>query len=152
MSVYITAVLISHGAVMYQRVSLVCVLVLSACGQTLSTPVSVSTSAAPPDAYACARKQLGDLGYKQTSNDSDEYRVTATKLDYESRRADVQFRRIHNKLEVDIGAEADGKTSLVVIPRTFAEYSTQRGPTEVQEEASDVVKADANTILERCRS
>jgi hypothetical protein len=137
---------------MHQRVWLVCTMVLTACGQTLSTPVSVKTSASPEDTFACVRKQLGELGYKQTSYDTDEYRVNATKLDLESRRSDVQFRRFHNKLEVDIGAEADGQTSIQVVPRTFAEYSTQRGPTEEQEKASDLVKADANTLLDRCRS
>ena len=137
---------------MHQRGLLVCTLVLSACGQTLSTPVSVRTSAGPEDTFACVRKQLGELGYKQTSHDATEYRVNATKFDLESRRPDVQFRRIHNKLDVDIAAEADGQTSIRVLPRTFAEYTTQRGPTEEQEKASELVKADANTLLERCRS
>jgi hypothetical protein len=137
---------------MHQRVLLVCAIGLSACGQTLSTPVSVKTSAGPEDSYACVKKQLAALGYKQTSHDTDEHRVNATKLDLESRRADVQFRRIHNKLEVDVAAEADGQTSILVVPRTFAEYSTQRGPTEEQDKASELVKADADTLLQRCRS
>ena len=137
---------------MHQRVLLVCALVLTACGQALSTSVSVRTSAGPEDTYACVRKQLSELGYKQTSYDATEYRVNATKFDLESRRSDVLFRRIHNKLDVDIAAEADGQTSIRVLPRTFAEYTTQRGPTEEQEKASELVKADANTLLERCRS
>jgi hypothetical protein len=150
--VYITAVNFTLEQSMHQRGLLVCALVLSACGQTLSTPVSVRTSAGPEDTFACVRKQLGELGYRQTSYDATEYRVNATKFDLESRRSDVQFRRIHNKLDVDIAAEADGQTSIRVLPRTFAEYTTQRGPTEEQEKASELVKADTNTLLERCRS
>jgi hypothetical protein len=125
---------------------------LSACGQTLSSPVSTRTSAGPEDTYTCVRKQLGELGYKQTSYDATELRIAATKLDTKSRRPDVQFRRIHNKLDVKVAAEADGKTSIEVLPRTFAEYTTQRGPTEEQEKASEEVKSDAQQLLERCRS
>jgi hypothetical protein len=137
---------------MDHRALLVGALVLSACGQALSSPVNTRTSAGPDDTYACVKKQLGDLGYKQTSNDVAEHRITATKIDQKSRRADVQFRRILNKLDVDVSAAADGQTSIEVLPRTFAEYTTHRGPTEVQEKASNEVKADAQQLLERCRS
>lgn len=137
---------------MHHRALLVGALVLSACGQTLSSPVSTRTSAGPDDTYVCVRKQLGDLGYKQTSNDVAEHRITATKIDPKSRRPDVQFRRILNKLDVDVSAAADGQTSIEVLPRTFGEYTTHRGPTEEQEKASDEVKADAQQLLERCRS
>ncbi|HZB28072.1 MAG TPA: hypothetical protein VE282_05865 [Gemmatimonadales bacterium] len=125
---------------------------LSACGQALSSPVSTRTAAGPEDTYACVRKQLAELGYKQTSYDATELRVAATKLDTKSRRPDVQFRRIHNKLDVRVAAEADGNTSIEVLPRTFAEYTTQRGPTEEQEKASELVKSDAQQLVERCRS
>jgi hypothetical protein len=125
---------------------------LSACGQALSSPVSTRTSAGPEDTYACVRKQLGELDYKQTSYDATELRIAATKIDTKSRRPDVQFRRIHDKLDVKVAAEADGKTSIEALPRTFAEYTTQRGPTEEQEKASEQVKSDAQQLLERCRS
>jgi hypothetical protein len=137
---------------MLYRVFLGAAVLLSGCGKALSTPVNTRTSAGPDDTFACVKKQLGELGYKQTSNDVAEHRVAATKIDLESRRADVQFRRILNKLDVDVSAEADGQTSIEVLPRTFAEYTTHRGPTEEQEKASDEVKADAGQLLERCRS
>jgi hypothetical protein len=134
------------------RALLAGVIVLSACGQTLSTPVNTQASANPEDTFACVRKQLGELGYKQTSYDVSDQRVAATKIDSKSRRADVQFRRILNKLDVDVAAEADGQTSIQVLPRTFAEYTTHRGPTEEQEKASEEVKGDAQRLLELCRS
>jgi hypothetical protein len=123
------------------------------CGQkSYSTPVTTRTAASPDETFACVKKQLGELGYKQTSLDSPELRVTVSKVDYETRRPDVQFRRMVEKLDVDVGAEADGKTGIQVLGRTFAEYVTQRGPTEVQENASDRVKADTKKLLDRCRS
>ncbi len=138
---------------MYYRVLLAGAIALSACGQkTFSTPISARTAAGPEDTFACVKKQLGELGYKQTSLDASEHRITATKFDYKSRRADVQFRRMLEKLEVDVAAEADGQTSINALGRTFAEYTTQRGPTEEQEKASEQVNTDAKTLLERCRS
>ncbi len=137
---------------MLYRVFLGAAVLLAGCGKALSTPVSSRTSAGPDDTFTCVKKQLGELGYRQTSTDMAEHRITATKIDSKSRRPDTQFRRILNKLDVDLAAGADGQTSIDVLPRTFAEYTTQRGPTEVQEKASEQVKADAQQLLERCRS
>jgi hypothetical protein len=136
---------------MLYRVWLASVLV-SACGQTLSTPVSTRTAASPEETFACVKKQLGELDYRQTSIDVTDKRITATKIDSKPRRPDVQFRRILNKLDVQVAAEADGRTSIQALPRTFAEYTTHRGPTEEQEKASTQVQADAQQLLERCRS
>ena len=137
---------------MLYRVFLGAAVLLAGCGKALSTPVSARTAAGPDDTFACVKKQLGELGYRQTSNDVAEHRIAATKIDSKSRRPDVQFRRILNKVDVDVSANAEGQTSIEVLPRTFAEYTTQRGPTEQQERASELVKADALLLLERCRS
>jgi hypothetical protein len=137
---------------MLYRVFLGTAVLLAGCGKAFSTPVSTRTSAGPEDTFACVKKQLGELGYRQTSSDMSEQRITATKIDFKSRRPDVQFRRILDKLDINVSAGADGQTSIEALPRTFAEYTTQRGPTEVQEKASEQVKADAQQLLERCRS
>jgi hypothetical protein len=138
---------------MHYRLLLAGALALSGCGQkTFAAPASARTSAGPDDTFACVKKQLGELGYKQTSSDVAEHRITATKIDYTTRRPDVQFRRMLNKLDVDVAAEADGQTSIQAVGRTFAEYSTHRGPTEEEEKASDQVTSDAQTLVERCRS
>jgi hypothetical protein len=137
---------------MLYRVFLGAAVLLAGCGKALSAPVSTRTAAPPDDTFTCVKKQLGELGYRQTSNDATDHRVTATKVDFKSRRPDVQFRRILDKLDVDVSASADGQTSIEILPRTFAEYTTQRGPTEQQERASELVKADAQQLLERCRS
>ena len=137
---------------MLYRVFFGAAVLLAGCGKPLSTPVSSRTSAGSDDTFACVKKQLGELGYRQTSSDVAEHRITATKVDSKSRRPDTQFRRILNKLDVDVSAAADGQTSIEALPRTFAEYTTQRGPTEVQEKASELASADAQQLLERCRS
>lgn len=138
---------------MCYRVLLASSLALVGCGgKNFSAPVTARTAAGPEEAFACVKKQLAELGYKQTSLDTPEYRVTASKTDYTTRRPDVQFRRMVEKLDVDVAAEADGNTGIQVLGRTFAELTTQRGPTEVQEKASERVKADTQALLERCRS
>ena len=126
---------------------------LVGCGQkTFSAPVTGRTSAGPEETYTCVKKQLGELGYKQTSNDASDFRVTANKFDYKTRRPDVQFRRMVNKLDVSVAAESDGQTGIHVEGRTLAEYNTHRGPTEEEEKASAQVNADAAQLIERCRS
>jgi hypothetical protein len=137
---------------MHCRALLAGAMILVACGQALSKPVSTRAAAGPEDTFACVKKQLAELGYKQTSIDVAEFRINGARIDPKSRRADTQFRRMLEKLEVDVAAEADGRTSIQVMPRTFAEYTTHRGPTEVQEKASEAVKTDAQRVLERCSS
>lgn len=126
-------------------------LLLAACAQRYAAPGSTRTSATPDETFECVKRQMSELGYKQTSIDVDERRISGTKIDTKSHRPDTQFRRILDKLEVDVAAEADGQTSIAVQGRTFAEYTTQRGPTEVEESASQEVKTATQQVLERCR-
>jgi hypothetical protein len=90
------------------------------------------------------------LGYKPSSVDVDARRINGTKIDNESRRPDVQFRRVLDKLEVEVTPQADGRTAINIRGRTFAEYTTQRGPTEVEEKASAEVKSATEQLLKRC--
>jgi len=133
------------------RYSMALGLFLAACAQRYSEPVTLRTSADPQQTFECVKRQLATLGYKQSTIDTDELRITGTKIDMNSRRPDTQFRRLLERLEVDVSSEADGQTSLAVQGHTFAEYTTQRGPTEVEEGASEQVKNDRRQVLERCR-
>ena len=126
-------------------------LLLAACAQPYSQLVTMRTSTGPQDTFDCVKRQMATLGYKQSSIDVDELRITGTKIDMKSRRPDSQFRRVLDRLEVDVSPEADGQTSVVVQGRTFAEYTTQRGPTEVEESASNEVKTARQRLIERCR-
>jgi hypothetical protein len=69
-----------------------------------------------------------------------------------TRRSDTQFRRLLNKLDVEVAPAADGQTSIDVQAHTFAEYTTQRGPTEVEEKSSADVNSASQELLTRCRS
>ena len=137
---------------MRYRLVFAATLLLPACSQRYSVPVTASTSASPEETFGCIKKQLKELGYKQTSIDVDERRINAVKIDLKSRRPDTQFRRILNRMDVEAAATANGQTSIEISPHTLAEYTTQRGPTEVEEKESDELKADAQQLLERCRS
>jgi hypothetical protein len=128
------------------------VLVLFACAKPFAVPVSTTTAATPDQTFQCAMKQMQALGYNRSSYDTDELRINGSKIDPEAHRADTQFRRVVNKLEVDVETQPDGKTSLQVVGRTFAEYTTQRGPTEVEEKASDEARSASQQLLKRCSS
>jgi hypothetical protein len=137
---------------MLNPVLMAAVLVLGACSRTLATPLSARTSASPQDTFDCIKRQLPALDYERTSYDDSELRISARKIDPRARRPDVQFRRVLHKLEVDVETEADGQSNIQVLARTFAEYSTQRGPTEVEETASEEVVAVARQLQQRCSS
>jgi hypothetical protein len=133
------------------RHSVISFLLLTACSQRYAAPASIQTAAAPEETFDCVKHQLSSLGYKQSSIDVDEHRITGTKNDEKSRRSDVQFRRVINRMMVQVAPDAGGQTSVQAESHTFAEYTTQRGPTEVEEEASAEVKQDAQKLLAACR-
>jgi hypothetical protein len=126
-------------------------LLIGACGAgSYPTTLTASPSTSPADAIACVRAKLTPLGYRQTSYDDTEFRVTARKIDNSTHRADPQYRRNVDRLEAQAVPGADGKTSLTVTGRTFAELETQRGPTEEEERASADVKQSSQSILDAC--
>jgi hypothetical protein len=137
---------------MHHRIIWMGALFLAGCGGRLAAPVTAATSAGPEETFDCVKQQLKDLGYKQNSIDVDAHRITATKIDDKTRRSDTQFRRMLNRIEAEVAPQANGQTSIQVTSHTFAEYTTQRGPTEVEEKASDEVRAAEQQIVEGCRS
>ncbi len=128
------------------------VLALSGCAGGALASSSVGTSSAPaPDAFTCVREQIKALGFTQNSYDADELRVTARKFDETQRRPDVQFRRMVDRLEIDVSPGTGGAvTSIAVDAKTFAELTTHRGPTEEQEKTSETARVAAQTILQKC--
>ena len=126
-------------------------LLVAACGGgTYATTLTASPLAGPADAIACVKAQLRPLGYQQTAYDEMDNRLNARKVDNSVQRADPRYRRNVDRLEIQASAAADGKTSLTVVGRTFAEFETHRGPTEEEERASAGVKQSAQTILDAC--
>ena len=124
---------------------------LAACGPP-SFPVTLTASPAssPAEAITCAREKLGPLGYRPTAYDDQELRLQARKPDYTVQRANPQFRRNIEQLDITAAPGADGKTTLTVVGRTYAELETHRGPTEEEEPASAGAKESAQAVLDAC--
>jgi hypothetical protein len=125
--------------------------VLSAgCAGTLYQTIGGTSPRPPVEVFDCVRAQLPVLGYTLTSVDNDEHRVTARKYDWETRSADTQFRRMVERLSIELKGPAGGGAQLKIEAHTFAELMTQRGQTEIEHEASAAVKAAAQALLEAC--
>ncbi len=121
-------------------------------GGSLSTRMTDTSPVAAPDVFACVRDQIKSVGFAQTSYDAERLRLNARRLDETQRRPDTQFRRIVDRLAVEVGPASGGTlTNVTVDAMTFAEMTTQRGPTEVQEKTSPTARDAARTIIEKCR-
>jgi hypothetical protein len=133
--------------------SLLITLLTAGCagGQMTSSYMAASPSPTP-DVFACVRRQLKANRFDQTSIDVNENRLTARKYDETVTRPDVSFRRLVDRLEIEVGpgAGGDSVTTVSVKARTFGETVTQRGPTETQERTSDTARAAAQTIIDQC--
>jgi hypothetical protein len=130
---------------------LVALSILAGCSNApYATALTASSPSPASDVLQCARNQLKAIRFDQTSIDVEDHRLTARKFDETARRADVQFRRMVDRLEIEAAPASDGLTTVKVTPRTFAEYTTQRGPTEVQEKTSTTAQAAAETLLQKC--
>jgi hypothetical protein len=125
---------------------------MAACVGGVRTTSVTGTSPTPaPDAFECLRNQLKTVGFTQTSYDTEQLRITARKFDEKQRRPDVQFRRIVDRLEISVApGTGDAITNIAVDAKTFAEYTTHRGPTEEQEETSTTARSAARTLLQTC--
>ena len=117
----------------------------------MATTLTASSPSPAPDVFECTRAQVKALGFDQVSIDLDERRLNARRFDEKSRRPDVQFRRSVDRLEIEAKpGSGDAVTTLKVTPRTFGDYTTQRGPTEMQERTSETAKEAAQKLIERC--
>jgi hypothetical protein len=128
-------------------------LLLAGCGAggQLAQSLSRASTAPAPDAFACVRDQLKAVGFTQTSYDTDELRVTARKNNETARRPDVQFRRLVDKLDIDVAPGSGGEVSrITVVARSFVELTTHRGPTEEEEKPSETARAAAQAIVDKC--
>ena len=127
--------------------------VLAGCvGATMDSTLTAASPSPVPDVFACTRQQIKALDFDQTSVDVKDYRVTAKRYDETITRPDVRFRRLVDRLEIEaVPANGGGAlTQLSITARTFAELTTQRGPSEEQERPSETVRNAAQKVVERC--
>jgi hypothetical protein len=122
------------------------------CRSTLYLAINGTSPRPPVEVFDCVKGQILVLGYTPTSIDVQDHRITARKYDWETRLADTQFRRMTERLLVEVGNSAQGSTQLRIGAHTFAELATQRGPTEIEQDASPAVRAAAQTLLQACGS
>ena len=125
---------------------------MAGCVGGVRTTTVTDTSPVPaPDAFECLRNELKTVGFAQTSYDVEALRITARKFDESQRRPDVQFRRVVDRLEMQVApGSGDAITTITVDAKTFAEYTTHRGPTEEQENTSTTAQSAARTLLQKC--
>jgi hypothetical protein len=122
------------------------------CGGAPLTTTATQPSPAPaPDAFSCVREQIKAIGFSQTAVDVDALWVKAHRFDETQRRPDTQFRRMVDRLLIEVApGTGESVSTITAQSSTFAELATQRGPTEVQEKASETATAAAQTILRNC--
>jgi hypothetical protein len=78
-------------------------------------------------------------------------RITARRFDETVRRPDVTFRRLVDRLEIQVApGTGNAVTNIAVDAKTFAEYNTHRGPTEEQEKTSTTAQTAAQTLIQKC--
>ncbi len=123
---------------------------LLACGGNIYHGQASQTATAPGDVYTCARTELRQLGYQERSHDDLDFRVVAERIDDTVRRPDTQFRRLFDRMIVEIAPDAAGSTRMVIEAHTFAELQTQRGQTFDEESVRPKAKADAQALAQRC--
>ncbi|MGH7419383.1 MAG: hypothetical protein ACREKB_16545 [Candidatus Rokuibacteriota bacterium] len=129
---------------------LAALLVLAGCGSSFTATLTAAPAAPVPDVFRCARSQLEALGYRQSSIDVDEHRVTARRIDQSVQRPDVTFRRAIDQIEIEVTSSASGEASLTIQAKTLAEHVTRAGFVLELEPASDGVKAAAQSVLQVC--
>jgi len=123
------------------------------CGGTLYVVQQAKPPHPPADVFECVKSQISALGYNVASHDAKDRRITAKKNDYDTKMSDTQFRRISERLTVEVKEGADtGAARLHVEAHTFAEMMTQRGPTDMEQQASPSAHLAAKTILDACGS
>jgi hypothetical protein len=125
-------------------------LLAAGCGGTLYLAANARSPRAPAEVFECVKGQIPALGYTQTSIDTEDHRISARKFDKDARYADTRFRRMIERLTVEVAGSAEGGAVLKVGAHTFAELTTQRGPTEIEEEASPAVREAARKLLDEC--
>ena len=131
---------------------IVFLLLPAGCAGTLYLAVNGTSPRPPVEVFDCVKSQILVLGYTQTSIDVESHRITARKYDREARFADSRFQRMIERLTIEVGSSAGGGAHLRIGAHTFAELATQRGPTEIEQDASPAVRASAQKLLEACGS
>ena len=127
--------------------------VLGACG-TLWPVVTAPSPAPPSDVFACAVAQARKLKYKVVADSSDSTRrlLQATReLPQSEKGPDPTEVSREDVMSIRVLGDGTGST-LRVQAGTLSKTETRRGPTDVTDPANHGVRADADSLLARCRT
>ena len=120
-------------------------------GAPLATTITQPSPAPAPDVFNCVREQLKTVEFTQSAVDTDALWIKARRYDENVRRPDTQFRRLVDRLFIEVApGTGESVSTITAEASTFAESATQRGPTEVQEKTSERAATAAQTILRNC--
>ncbi len=114
--------------------------------------VHAHVPAPPADVRSCAAAQAKELGYRVTP-DTTHGSVTAEKtLPFRQNGPDVTVYSVKNVLAVSLQSDASVHGSTMnVTAQTISVQQSRRGMADVPVTATGEVRADADTLLARCR-
>lgn len=125
-------------------------LIAAGCSRTLYSLSAAQSTATPDVAFECVQSKLKELGYERTRYDAVERWYVARKLDPSVRVSSGTFRRAFNVLDVKVHPDASGSTALEIKAQTIHQYELQRGQTDEEQEASVLVRSDAQALARSC--
>jgi len=125
---------------------------LAGCGHLWQ--VSTLPAAAPPrDVYACAIAQATRLGYKVVSDTAhrEQRDLEASKAFEHPGPETTEYSRKDLLSVIVTSKGSDSVSTMRVTAGSMSRQETRRGPTDVTEPATVDVRADADTVIARCR-
>ena len=108
-------------------------------------------AATPADARSCAVAQAKELGYR-VGPDTTHGSVTAEKtLPFRENGPDPTVFSVRNALAVSMQADGTHGSKMSVTAQTISVQQSRRGMQDIPVSATSEVRADADTLVARCR-
>jgi len=124
---------------------------LAACGnKSIYVHDDLMSQSDPEKMLACTKAQFDSMRYKVSRYDADDRRLEGKKLRPDIQRADPGFYRAYELIEVLITPDASGHTKMALQGHSFFDTRGYQGPKDVEQAASDTVKADMARVADRC--
>ncbi|MEO8032723.1 MAG: hypothetical protein ABI765_17870 [Gemmatimonadota bacterium] len=124
---------------------------LSACGaKSIYVHDELMSQSDPEKILACTKAQFDSMKYKVSRYDVDDHRLEGKKLRPDIQRSDPSFYRAFDEIEALITPDATGHTKVALQGHSYFDSRTYQGPKDLEQPASDTVKADMARVADRC--
>jgi hypothetical protein len=124
---------------------------LSACGGSLWPTDKIQTKSYAPDVYACVTGEATDLGYHPFLSDTLHRLYEGRRESKEKSFVEVDQFGAADKLRIKVDAPKTGGTATLSIQgQSIGVHETKEGVLDEPEPATDRVKQDVQTILNKC--